>query len=257
MPDLVSALAGMFDGGDMTIFQAKVSAVGTGVVTLSYNGGTFTDVTYMAYGFPNAFGEAGLPVVNDNCYVIGRKDWGLLVLGRAAVGPSRSVSSGQQFSWSPYTLGTYRTDTQAWTVPLNGMLGLQTDDATGLASVLGGYFFRRSDLLGYPTGGTIELAAFEFIYRVESIDFKGLASDYSTMIIGLMSNAAPAGAITMLDTYTYSLSRQIRVGDNGYVPLPLGWASKLLSGEAKGIYLSPENFPPVISGAGGVRLTIL
>jgi hypothetical protein len=104
MPDLVAALASVFGGGDVTVFQATIDAVGTGVVTIHVNGGTFTDVPFIAGGFYPAAG----PAINDRCYVIGRKGWGMVVLGKPASGPSRDPGSDesgfQQAVWF-YTSG--------------------------------------------------------------------------------------------------------------------------------------------------------
>jgi hypothetical protein len=102
MPDLATALAGLYSGGDMTIFQATVDAVGQGVVTVHFNGGTFTDVPYLDMMIT---GHAW-PSVGDACYVIGRKDWGMLVLGRPAPGPVRAGSDPVVALWEPVTVSS-------------------------------------------------------------------------------------------------------------------------------------------------------
>lgn len=252
MADIVNALEGMFDGGDMTIFQATIDAVGQGVVTINYNGGTFTDVPYLATGFSAGVG-IGAPTVGMSCYVVGRKGWGLLVLGNPAPGPSRSGSVSQTFLWNSYTLATYNLATGSWTVPVDGRLVLRTDDSTGLASVDGAFFFRLSELGTHPT--VMNLATASVLFTVPDIDFKGLAADTAYIEMGLLTNPAPSGVISKISGQVQTV--RIYIGESGYFTIPLSWGDKLLSGEAGGIYFHAQDFPPVISGGGTVRLTTL
>jgi hypothetical protein len=260
MPDLVNALEGMFDGGDTTIFQATIDAVGQGVVTIHFNGGTFTDVPYLATGFSAGVG-IGSPAIGGKCYVIGRKGWGLLVIGEPAPGPSRGGSSSQTFLWDPFTLATYNEATGAWTVPTDGRLVLQTDADTGVPSVVGAFFYRMTELGTHPT--VMNLATASLLFSVPAIDFKGLAADNAYISVGLINNATPSGPLSKLSnpinpsSSIYSTSFRIYAGEVGFFTIPLAWGNALLSGLATGIFFSAEDYPPTISGGGTVRLTTL
>lgn len=254
MPDLVNALEAMFDGGDMTIFQATIDYVGQGVVTIHFNGGTFTDVPYLATAFSAGVG-IGSPAIGGKCYVVGRKNWGLLVIGEPAPGPSRGGSSSQTFLWNPYTLATYNIATGAWSVPGDGRLVLQTSEDTGLPSVEAAFFYRMTELGTHPT--VMNLATTSLLLTIPDIDFKGLAADYSYVTVGLIANTSPAGVINKLTGPNDAMSIRVYIGEAGFFSVPLSWGDKLLSGLAQGIYFRPEDYPAVISGGGTVRLTTL
>jgi hypothetical protein len=85
MPDLGALLGQMLGDTGTSIFQAVVDAVGTGVVTIRLNGSTFTDVPYVT----SAFYPATAPAINDRCYVLAQKDWGMVVIGKPAPGAVR------------------------------------------------------------------------------------------------------------------------------------------------------------------------
>lgn len=138
MADLAKVLSDL-SGNGTTIFQAVVSALGTGVVDLTYNGGTYTAVPYIAGGFAPATG----PAVGNQVYVIGRKDWGGLVIGKAPTGPTRTVAAVTADDWDPYALAAYNLSTKGWTIA-GGDLVLAPAAGSSLGS-LAVAFFRPVD----------------------------------------------------------------------------------------------------------------
>lgn len=241
MPDLVQALTGMFDGGDMTIFQATVDAVGQGVVTVHFNGGTFTDVPYLDMQVAGAI----WPSIGDTCYVIGRKDWGLLVIGRPAPGPDRTTADGVVAEWNPYTMTRVRKDTGVQTVSTTGDVSI----TTGAQGYLAAFHFDLADLPALP--GTA-LATASFFLDMPSFENPGV--DYNYLEIGLhnVGPGVPFAAMPNLNA-TY----RAYAGISQYVSIPLDWAGRLITGEAKGIYVLTDDYPAVISGPGTVRITSL
>lgn len=260
MADLAATLTDLFSGGDMTIFQAVVDEVGQGVVTLDYNGGTFEDVPFLDYAFPLAPPDflVQTPAVADQVYVIGRKNWGLLVIGKAAPGPTRGTGAGMTYEWAPWTLATYNVATHAWTVPGTDQLVLQTSDTTGLSSVEGAFFFDPADITGFVDTGAF--SSLNFRLRTPDIDFKGLAADTAYMTVGLHANATPAGVYAPVfgsGGAAMTTTFEVYIGHDAFKPLPLTWAAKLISGDAKGLWFSSQDFPPVVGGPGTIEITTL
>jgi hypothetical protein len=241
MADLVKTLSSLYSGGDMTVFQATVDAVGTGVVTIHVNGGSFTDVPFLD-SYVN-------PAIGDACYVIGRKDWGMLVLGRPAEGPERSGGDGAVITWQPYARATYRSASGTWAVPSSDVMSLQPGDAS---SIIGCYFYRISDIVVPATG----LSTASFYLAVDTFDTGEVALDNAYLELGLFTNAAPTGGpLTMVANV--NATYKVRRLQSGYVSIPLDWASRLLNGSAKGIYVLSSDYPAQISGPGTARLTAL
>lgn len=245
MPDLATVLAGLFGGSNMTVFQATVDAVGEGVVTIHANGGTFEDVPYMQAGFYPALG----PGVGDPCYVLGREGWGMLCLGKPAAGPERSAGDAQTVLWTPYTRATYSQTAFTWNVPGTATLPIEPGNRMAV------YFLRLSDL-AWPSGGALATAS--FYLEAGPFDTTGAGGvDNAYVELGLVSNASPTGVLSRLADATAMVRLNANMVNSQYISIPLDWGTKLLSGAAKGIYVSADSYPGTAGGAGTVRLTTL
>lgn len=242
MPDLATALAAM-GGGDMTIFQATVDAVGEGVATIHVNGGSFTDVPYLVGAFYPQFA----PSIGDPCYVIGRKDWGMLVIGKPAPGPTRSGGDSQVVEWLPFTRSRANGGT-SWTAPPLDVMRIAPDGTQAAV-----YFFNPAS-----SGWTYDaLSTGSFYLDVSDIDTGGIGLDNAYVTIGLHATAAPGQAFAPLANLDADYRVNANGGFEGYVSIPLDWAARLLNGTAKGIYVRVQDFPMTISGPGTLRLTSL
>jgi hypothetical protein len=248
MPDLVAALASVFGGGDVTVFQATIDAVGTGVVTIHVNGGTFTDVPFIAGGFYPAAG----PAINDRCYVIGRKGWGMVVLGKPASGPSRDPGSGGAYLWEPTTLGTWYMNPRSDFG--NGFASGGTQlthpaDESGFQQAV--WFYTSGNPM--PVGASLASASLNLGGSWTSTD----AVDWDYVEIGL--HASNPGDDSYLNkmanlSQTYRFPRTFALA---YFSIPLDWISRLINGTAKGIYAEALDYPITFTGSGELRLTTL
>ena len=240
MADLSAVLASLGDSG-ARIFQAVVDAVGTGVVTIRANGGTFTDVPYMQAGFYPAAG----PLIGDPCYVIAQENWGLLCLGKPAPGPDRDPSTGGTVFWEPFTMAKHVFIGSTWTVSGSG------DVSTDLGSAAA-FFFSTSSLTGMAGSG---LATASFFLDSADFDSGEVAMDWNYLEVGLHANATPAGTLQKVA----DMKQTVKVGRgfSQYVNIPLEWATRLIAGTAKGIYVQPEDYAATVSGPGTVRITEL
>jgi hypothetical protein len=249
MPDLVTALDALFDGGDMTSFQATVDAVGTGVVTLHVNGGTFTDVPYIAGGFyPQA-----APAINDRCYVIGRKGWGLLVIGRPAAGPVRDPGGDAgTYIWEPTTLGIWQLNPRAegGGFSVTGTQLTHPADETGYRQAV--WFYTSGNPM--PIAASLATASLNLGGSWSSTD----QTDWDYVEIGLHGNlpSDPPGYLNKLAnlSQTYRFPRTFALS---YYSIPLDWIGRLINGTAKGIYAEAQDYPLTFTGSGELRLTTL
>jgi hypothetical protein len=258
MANLVNALEGMFDGGDMTIFQATIDAVGQGILTIHYNGGTFTDVPYLAAGFALGAG-VGAPSVGQSCYVIGRKGWGLLVIGNPAPGPERTSVDSQTYLWEPTTLGQWTYRPPATTNPFSAT-GSQNTHPDTTAEQQNAVWF-------YTSGNPIPPAA---VLATASLRLGGTwtqpgpfgpdnpAADHVYMDLGLHnSNPGDAGPLNKLTDSSTSYRITATPFGLDYFSIPIDWMTRLRNGTAKGIYAIAEDYPMVFTGSGELRLTTL
>lgn len=245
MADLVTAMSRVFTGGKMTVFQATVDAVGQGVLTIHVNGGSFTDVPYI----PGGFAPQTSPNIGDPCYVIGREDWGMLVIGKPAPGPERGSGDPQVIEWEPFTRSR-SNNSGGWTAPPLDEVRIQPGDSGGSAAV---FFFNVNDV-AWP-GDPLSTAS--FYLEVSNVDTYGQALDWAYVEIGLHSTATPGGTYTEMPNLNGSYKVPANAGMSQYIQIPLEWAGRLITGEAKGLYVRTEDFPMTISGPGTLRLTSL
>jgi hypothetical protein len=248
MPDLPTVLNAMFSGGDMTVFQATVDAVGSGVVTIHASGGQFTDVPYMDTS--NAQVGAVFPSVGDRVYVLGRRGWGMLVLGRAAPSDRESPSDNVTHEFAPAVIGDYNFATGTWTAPPTDVMAIE-----GYTSGKGAFYFLN--LSGSLPGATI--ASANFLLGTGMFDTGGEAVDWAYVTLALFASTTPTPSAvpTFLPGATQSVKQVANSAQNGYVSIPLDWAAKLLSGAARGIAVLSEGFPGTVYGPGTLRLTTL
>ena len=224
MPDLAVALAGMFSGGDVSIVQARTTAIGQGVATVDINGGEFTDVPYM---MANYGGGQQFPSNNQTVYVIARRNWGMLIIGAPAPGPTRSVSSGTAILWPPSVLANYHLAGSWWEVSSDDQMSINGTDNWAVE------IFSNTDRPALPATG---LSGAGFEINVLSAESGGFMSGGAYMTAGLFTNPAPSGAlVTIADAGEQHFYRDIN--DPIYMPIPLDWASRLVAGTAKGIYV--------------------
>lgn len=243
MADLPEALNRMFAGGDVTVFTAVVDAIGTGVVTIHYNGGTTEDVPWLSA----AFFPAISPSIGVQVYVLARKDWGAIVIGSAAPGPERDPEDEVVTTWDPFTMATFNPVTGLWAVSTTGDMTALPGDTGRVAC----FFLRLSDLPVPPA----DLATSSFLLDVPSFDSGIEAVDFDYLEFGLHANATPDGALVKVAGTASTI--RVYAGESEYVSIPLDWAERLMAGTAKGIYFAKPDYPTVISGPGTVRLTSL
>lgn len=253
MPDLVTALGGLFDGGDMTIFQATIDAVGEGVVTIHANGGTFTDVPFMQAGFYPALG----PDIGDPCYVLGRKGWGMLCLGKPAAGPERAGGDPQIFNWLPHALANrntgFNTPNGTWLVPSDGQLSIGPDDPTYSTTSAGVWFYDRNDVV---LPGVYTLGSASFYVEFTGVTQTDPPRDWFYYELGLHNNNGPTDP-TFLPLANLTATYRVYGVTAQYVSLPLDWAIRLLNGTAKGLYIKAFDTYMTLDGlAASLRLTV-
>lgn len=254
MPDLPTVLNTLFSGGDMTVFQATIDAVGTGVVTVHVNGGTFTDVPYIDHGV--MLGGA-FPSIGDQVYVLGRRGWGMICLGRAPAGPDRAVADPQTINWAPYALASRNTRVTTpngtWLIPSDGSLAISPDNPDGSATSAGVWFYRRSEVV-LPATYTLSSASFY-------VSFTGVTQvtpplDWFYYELGLHSNDGPTDP-AFLPLANLTQSFRVHGVTGQYVSLPLDWAVRLLNGTAKGLYIKALDTDMTVDGlAASLRLTV-
>jgi hypothetical protein len=247
MPDLPTALAGMFDGGDTTVFQAVVDSVGSGVVTLHANGGQFTDVPYIQHGtMPGVV----FPSIGDQVYVLGRKGWGMIVFGRAAPSDRPPPADNVLHEYAPATIGDYSFATAAWTVPSSDVMAIE-----GYTSGKGAFYFYN--VSGALPGLTIGSASFLLGTGMFSTGAVGVDNAYVTVGLFQSTTPTPSAVPVLVPEMSASYRRLVSVSQDGYVSIPLEWAKRLLAGTARGIYVLSEDFPGTVHGPGTLRLTTL
>jgi hypothetical protein len=256
MPDLATALAGLYSGGDMTIFQATVDAVGQGVVTVHFNGGTFTDVPYLDMMIT---GHAW-PSVGDACYVIGRKDWGMLVLGRPAPGPVRAGSDPVVALWEPVTLDDWQRTAAYpgghYVVASGGLQHATPDDGSPVHNDSAAVWFYSGDPT--PAGASLSTASIHLTgtwTQPGPFGPDNPAMDWSYFEIGLHSS--PVGSSTFVPMENLNATARVSSSFDIQLSLSLDWMARLRNGTAKGIYVRMPDFPMVLSGSGELRLTTL
>lgn len=248
MPDLPTALAGMFDGGDMTIFQAVVDEIGSGVVTLHANGGQFEDVPYVDHGLMEG---VVFPSIGDHVYVIGRKGWGMLVLGRAAPSDRPPPGDNATYEFATAVIGDYDFGTATWTVPLSDVMEI----TPGAGTNKGAFYFH--DIGGSLPGETVASAS--FLLGTGPFDTYGIGVDWAYVTLGLFQSTTdyPSAAPTLVAGMTASYRRNANDDQDGYVSIPLEWANRLLADTAIGICVLSEDYPGTVHGPGTLRLTTL
>lgn len=251
MPDLAQVLNELYSGGDMTIFQAVVDAVGTGVVTVHVNGGTFANVPYLQAGFLPASG----PAVGDACYVIGRKRWGMLVIGKPAAGAARSAGNPQTHVWAPSVLTTWSVTASypAGHFVVSGTGNLVTDPDSSTA-----VWFYATTGVTWPAGSALSTASIRLTgswTQPGPIGPGNPARSQSFLTLGLHNSTSPTGTFTPIAelSRTYAVPATF----DGLYAIPLDWASRLLAGTATGLYVASQDFPQTFTGSGELRLTTL
>lgn len=223
MPDLAQTLEGMFTGGDVSIVQAKAVLVAQGVATVEINGGTFTDVPYLT---ANYGGGQTYPSNSQTVYVIARRNWGMLIIGSPAPGPPRSISSGSTVLWLPTVLASYFPSSSGWSVSSDDQLPVDSgSQAVEIYNVS-----NRPPLPGTGMSGA------GFAINLLSAESGGFLGGGAYLNVGLHANATPAGPLAPVAGTTEQVVF-LNVNDPQYLPIPLDWASRLVAGTAKGIYV--------------------
>lgn len=251
MPDLITAMSRVFGSGDMTVFQAVVDAIGTGVVTIHLNGGTFTDVPYTT----SAFFPAAGPSIGDPCYVLGRKGWGFLVFGKPAPGATRGSGDPQTYLWEPTTMGEWKFSSHADFGNGLTVTGTQHSSPQDQPSMPTAIWFYTS---GNPVpGGAVLGSAAINLGGTWTQPLGGPAMDWDYTEIGLHNNApSDTGPLNKIAGLNQS-NRFASTFPLSFVGIPLDWANRLIAGTAKGIYVEALDFPMTFTGSGELRLTTL
>lgn len=248
MADLVAALDSLFDGGDMTIFQAVVDEIGSGVVTLHANGGQFEDVPFIER---EVFSGAAYPSIGDHVYVIGRRGWGMLVIGRASPSDREPPTDSATSEFATAVIGDYNFATATWTVPLSDVMAITPSEGANK----GAFYFHN--LVGAVPVESIATAS--FYLGTGPFDTGGVATDYVYILLGLFSSttATPSAPPQFVTGYEASYRVLANSSQEKYVSIPLSWATKLVTGDASGISVTSPDYPGVVHGPGTIRLTTL
>jgi hypothetical protein len=230
MPDLADVLAGL-SGEGATLVKGTISAVSTGRLTVTINGGTFDRVPYLDLG------TAWTPAVGAQVYLLNQKGFGMLAIGSPKIpAADPAVAASITTIVNPDTVGNWTARTQTWTVPLDGVLNQVAPETAS-----GAWFYDPADFAAW-IGRTLA--------RVE-IELSVLSG---TPALALLRNAPLDGPP---DPVAAPQAVSAPLGGPVWVPLPLSWGNLLVSGEARGILASSLTFDAVLDLHGSVRLTSL
>lgn len=248
MPDLAQLLSSLGDSG-AKIFSATVDDVTDGSVTIRANGGTFTKVPYLPSGFYPALN----PEIGDACYVIGQENWGMLVLGRPATGDVEPLPDPSLFQLDAVTLA--RWNPGSWTVSTTGYSDIQPGGSQAAA------FFYNFNTLTSDQAAAIEtinqrgLSTAAIFLAVPGFVQGEVAHDTTPLNLALHNSGSPltnfypvAGNPVWFDPYE---------GFAAYYSIPLDWATKLIQGQAHGIYVTSDRDVATVGGPGTLRFTSL
>lgn len=242
MPGLDEVLGQMLGSG-ASLLTATVDTVGTGVCTVSYNGGQFDSIPYLSGGWT--------PTVGAQVYVVVQPGWGAFVLGSPATSAARTEDTPVEVSWTPSSIAHWNDTFITWEPITDGLL-----KPTGDGHRLGLWFYPQPLTLPFT-----EYASASLWLSVGDVTWRNdLPRAYTYLELFLHDNATADGAFTgetdsenddVLPFRVAALSQQD-------VPLPFTWISRLIAGSAAGIGVRATDDPQVnVELNGRIRITKL
>lgn len=244
-PDLGTTMQSLFSGEGARMLKATVAAVGTGVCTVTINGGQFTDVPYL---------RGLVPAVNDQVYVVAQEGWGMFVLGAPATPAARVTTAEKTTTLAPSTLAIWRvrpsTPTGAWVIPTDALLYVTPGDSASQVSQAA-WFYTQPVTLGFATITSAKL-------WIEAGEILGVDPDtgFAYVNVFLHANTTPAGTFAPENAADQMLTFRVTPNDGGrYVPIPISWVRRMVAGTARGIAVSSVRESLYLVGHGNIQVT--
>lgn len=198
----------------------RVTAVTGDTLTMTYKGGTVTDVGVL---------DHYIPAIGDVVHVLTSDLNGMVAIGsnNQTTPPVTPTPPPPPITLASTSTATYRISTNTWTV---GTVDESPDQ-------VGCWFYPAFD-----TGvgvGALPLA---------SVTIRLTVSTTAPLEFVLHGNATPAGPIVILGSYRVAAPN---AGAATEVPLPLDWGSMLIRGQAMGIGVGGGDYTASLTGSAG------
>jgi hypothetical protein len=219
MPDLIQALA---TGPGVKWLIARVTAITTPTITITYRGGDVTDVGVL---------DQYVPAVGDVVHILASDLNGFLAIGSnnqggtitpPTVQPSRTATASD--------VATYRISTLTWTV---------------------GTLQESPDLVGIWLYPPAQIAAAHAALPIARLTIRITATDAVPLEFVLHRMTSASGPLTLVPGAAYRTGAP-PVGVPTDIPLPLGWATLLTSGLANGVGVGGGDYATTLTGSSGL-----
>ncbi len=206
-------------------FIGKVSAVTGDTVSVTYGGGTMTNVGCL---------DQYIPAVNDIVHGLMWEPNGAIVLGsnNTPASPPTPPAAGPQIIVNANSSGSYDIPSKTWITATNNA---------------GPNLYRAWFYLTSAFSSMVGLSLKSFEIELTETEWKGI--DYATA-----TNASATGLYTPVD---YFISPAAAVGVPTWMPLPLTWGQQMITGAIKSIALGGGQYSGTFTGTGRLRLTAI
>jgi hypothetical protein len=230
MPDLARVLAGLGSQTSASLIRGRVTAVSTGLLTVTVDGGTIERVPYLEGGWT--------PAVNDQVFLLTQPEFGVIALGSpASTTPPPAPPAPQVVEVQPTTLSNYE-------LPPNALGYVTAEDGSRVHRsfyVPGSWNARNGTLTQRPDYASSAVWFYSSSPALAGINFsvarmtmRLLMSSGGPVELTLHTTSTPSGSLSVLRTAVPVLVRPT-VNVLSEVPLPLEWAAQLRAGTARGI----------------------
>lgn len=233
MSDKLGGLLSRLGGEGATLLRGRITAVSTGALTVLINGDEVGRVGYLK--------GAWIPDVGEEIFLLNQAGFGMLALGSPVL-PAAPGALPEQL-----TLGADPVVLAEWRVTPAAPDGVWVATGTGQLTQLrnfqssGAWFYDAAD---FASWADTALSRVEMEVTV--------LSGVPELVLHRTASTAEA-----LETYGSSVTLSLTPGIASWVSLPLAWGRDLLSGEAKGVAVSSQQFDAVLDLSGSLRFTSL
>lgn len=233
--DKLAGLLSRLGGEGATLVRGRITAVSTGALTVRINGDEVGDIGYLK--------GAWVPSVGEEVFLLNQAGFGMLALGSPVLPAASGTAPGQ------LTFGADPSALADWQITPVAPGGVWV--ATGTGELTQSRDFQSSGVWFYDAADFAPWAG-EALSRVEI---------QLTLISGIpelvLHRTPSTGAGSVLDTYAGPLALSLTPGVPTWIPLPLFWGRDLLSGVAKGVAASSQQFDAQLDLSGSLRFTTL